>query len=366
MIRLASVIKQFEADFLTHYGQQLLPSQRKALAAIKGCRSTHSPLMEISCTDCHQVTYLPHSCGHRSCPHCQNHEGQQWIERQTQKRLPVDYFMITFTLPKELRPLAFSHQRLIYSLLFQCVWETLNTFSLNDKKLQGTPGMVAILHTHSRRLDYHPHLHTIMPAGAINKEHQLWCKKSSGFLFDHKALAIVFRAKMLEAIKQAGLSLPVKYPKKWIVNCKKVGSGDKAFVYLGRYLYRGVIQESDILSCTNGEVTFRYKESKTGDYKTRTLSGVKFIRLILQHILPRRFRRSRDYGFLHPNRKTLIKLLHYLLKFNPDQWQTLKKTRAVITCSCCGGVMNIVQTRIKPMVRWNVNLSQMDIAGETS
>ncbi|PCI66125.1 MAG: hypothetical protein COB26_11605 [Piscirickettsiaceae bacterium] len=83
------------------------------------------------------------SCGHRSCPHCQNHESQQWIERQCQKQLPVNYFMITFTLPAELRPLAWSHQRVIYQLLFKCAWETLNTFSLNDKQLKGTPGMVA-------------------------------------------------------------------------------------------------------------------------------------------------------------------------------------------------------------------------------
>ena len=223
--------------------------------------------------------------------------------------------------------------------------------------------MVAVLHTHSRCLDYHPHVHTIMPAGAINKKHRLWRKKGSDFLFDHKALAIVFRAKMLEAIKQADLSLPAKYPAQWVVDCKQVGSGNKAFVYLGRYLYRGVIQEKDILKCTKDEVTFRYKESKTGDYKTRTLSGVKFIQLILQHVLPRRFRRARDYGFLHPNSKPLIKLLHYLFKFDPNQWQILKKPRAVIKCTCCGGVMNIVQTRIKRTQVWSVASPQIDIAG---
>ena len=366
MIRLASIIEQFEADFLSRHGSTLLPSQRKALAAIKQCRSSLSPLMKVSCSDCDQVTYIPHSCGHRSCPHCQNHESQQWIERQTQKRLPVDYFMITFTLPKELRSLAFLHQRVIYSLLFQCAWDTLNTFSLNDKDLQGTPGMVAVLHTHSRHLGFHPHLHTIMPAGAINKKHRLWRKKSDGYLFHHKALAKVFRAKMLEAIKQAGLSLPVKYPKEWVVDCKQVGSGDKAFVYLGRYLYRGVIREADILSCTDTEVTFRYKDSDTGCYKTRTLTGAKFIRLILQHVLPRRFRRARDYGFLHPNSKSLIKRLHYLLKFDPGRWMTQLKSRTTIICSCCGGAMSIIQTRIKPTRHWNVNPSPIDIAGVTS
>ncbi len=352
MIRLSSVIEQFEADFIAQYGSTLLPSQRNALAAIKQCRSSHSPLMKVSCSDCDQFTYVPHSCGHRSCPHCQSHESQQWIERQCQKQLPVNYFMITFSLPAELRPLARSHQRVLYQLLFQCAWETLNTFSLSDQELKGTPGMVAVLHTHSRRLDFHPHLHTIMPAGALDKTEGLWRKKEGNYLFNHKALAKVFRAKMLAGINAAGLKLPRHYPEKWVVDCKKVGAGNKAFVYLGRYLYKGVIQEKDIVSCTNGNVTFRYKESKTNHYKTRMLPGADFIRLILQHVLPRRFRRARDYGLLHPNSKTLIKRLHYLLKFNVNQWLPQTKSRPTITCSCCGGVMNIIQTRlerIKPL-----------------
>jgi hypothetical protein len=275
--------------------------------------------------------------------------------------------MITFTLPKELRSLAFLHQRVIYSLFFQCVWDTLNTFSLNDQKLQGTPGVVAVLHTHSRRLDFHPHIHTIMPAGALdkkNKKQSLWRQKNGKYLFHHKALAKVFRAKMLAAIQQSELSLPLSYPQKWVVDCKKVGSGDKAFVYLGRYLYRGVIQEKDILKCTDDEVTFRYKDSTTKRYKTRTLSGVEFIWLILQHVLPRRFRRAREYGLLHPNSKNLIKKLHVLLKFYFVPWKARLTPRAPITCSCsgCDGVMNIVQTRIEP-IRRPIESFQATIAG---
>ena len=351
MIRVASIIKRFEHDFISTYGHSLLPSQRNALGAMKNCRSSLSPLMKTCCSECEKIGYIPHSCGHRSCPHCQNHEGQEWIERQCQKRLPVNYFMMTFTLPGELRSLAFSHQRVVYSLFFQCVWETLNTFSLKDQKLQGTPGMVAVLHTHSRRLDFHPHIHTIMPAGALNKTHSLWRQKSGTYLFHHKALAKVFRAKMLAAIQKEGLPLPRVYPQKWVVDCKKVGSGDKAFVYLGRYLYRGVIQEKDILSYTDEKVTFRYKDSKTKRYKKRTLSGVEFIRLILQHVLPRRFRRAREYGLLHPNSKKLIKMLHYLLNVHVTPWKVRLTPRAPITCSGCGGVMKIVQTRIEPIRR---------------
>jgi len=102
----------------------------------------------------HARFFVPHSCGHRNCPHCQHHESQQWLERQLKKQVPGAYFLLTFTLPAELRPLAWSHQRMLYALMMQCSWETVRSFSLNDKQLQGTPGAIAVLHTHSRRLEY--------------------------------------------------------------------------------------------------------------------------------------------------------------------------------------------------------------------
>ena len=148
-------------------------------------------------------------------------------------------------------------------VIVRSLWETVNTFSQNDGHLQGSAGAVTVLHTHTRRLDYHPHVHLVMPAGAINKKERCWRSKKCKYLFCHKALAIVFRAKMLEGIRQAGLGIPHCAPSKWVVDCKKVGAGDKALVYLGRYLYRGVIQEKDILCCKNGQITFRYRNGKT-------------------------------------------------------------------------------------------------------
>ena len=346
MIRLSSVIEQFESEFLSTYQGKVLPSHKKALMALKTCRTRHSPKMLMRCNDCDHQVFVPHSCGHRNCPHCQHHESQQWIERQVQKQLPASYFMITFTLPKELRSLAWGHQRIVYNRMFGCVWETLRTFSRNDKKLQGTPGVVAVLHTHSRRLDYHPHIHAVLPAGAIDKD-RLWRKKGGKYLFNHKALAKVFRAKMLASLTKAGLTLPGSYPEKWVVDCQSVGSGDKALVYLGRYLYRGVIREKDILTIKDGRVSFRYQDSKTKRYQTRTVSGAHFLWLVLQHVLPSRFRRARDYGFLHPNSKTLIKLIHLLFKFDPQQWIPKIKPRPQMRCECCGARMRITQVQIK-------------------
>ena len=185
MILLASLMDQFETDFLNQYQGQILPSQLNALAAMKICRTKHSPVMQVNCTDCEHQTFVPHSCGHRNCPHCQHHESQQWIERQLQKQVPAQYFMITFTLPAQLRSLAWQHQRLLYSLMFDCAWETLQTFSQNDKKLQGDPGVIAVLHTHSRALDYHPHIHAVMPAAVVDKLNKLWKTKQGHYLFNH-------------------------------------------------------------------------------------------------------------------------------------------------------------------------------------
>jgi len=357
MIRLASVFEQFKDLYLSQYDPQILPSQKKALEAIIACRSRYSPLMQTRCNACDEVTYTPHSCGHRQCPHCQAHESQEWIERQQAKKLPVDYFMITFTLPKEFRTLAYNHQRDMYRILFECVWKTLQTFGLKDKALNGLLGMIAVLHTHSRRLDYHPHIHTIIPAGAIDKHHGCWQIKKGTYLFPHKALASMFRGKMLAAIKQAGLSLPKRYPTNWVVDCQHVGAGDKAIIYLGRYLYRGVIQEKDIVSCDNGQVTFRYIDSKTKKYQTQTLSGADFIHLVLQHVLPRRFRRSREYGFLHPNSKKLMAKIQSQLNIITNRWVAREKPRPAMTCRCCGGILDIIKTRIKS---WGRGLSRFE------
>ena len=366
MIRLSSIIQTFEAEFLAQHQEQMLPSHRKALAALKNCRSSQSPKMQVGCDSCDHQTFIPHSCGHRNCPHCQSHESQQWLERQLKKHVPATYFLLTFTLPAQFRSLAWQHQRTFYSLMIQCCWETVRTFSQNDKQLQGIPGATTVLHTHSRALNYHPHVHLIMPAAAIDRVNRLWRikagtrknknknknKNKGGYLFKHKALAKVFRAKMLEAITQAGLTLPERHPTEWIVDCKAVGSGEKALIYLGRYLYRGVIQEKDILACQDGKVTFRYRNSKTNHVELKTVPGPIFLRLILRHVLPKGFRRARNFGFLHPNSKRLIQLLQYLLKLNPDRTLIWVRKRPTLTCPCCGAQMKILKTRIPPLFPW--------------
>jgi hypothetical protein len=349
MIRLATLIEQFESSLLAQYGARLLPEQRQALTAMKSCRNALSPRMQAHCPHCEEQVFVPHSCGHRLCSHCQHHESQQWLERQLKTLVPGAYFLLTFTLPAEFRALALAHPQTLYGLLMQCAWQTLLTFSRNDQSLQGTPGAVAVLHTHSRRLDYHPHVHVVMPAAALDTEQRRWrTKTGQRYLFNHKALAKVFRAKMLAAMTEAGLALPERQPKQWVADCKHVGSGDKALVYLGRYLYRGVLQEKDILACDHGQVTFRYRNSKTRRTETRTLPGATFLWLLLQHVLPKGFRRARNFGFLHSNSKRLLQLLRLLLKLDPGRALASVKPRPPLLCPCCGGPMIIVRTHLQP------------------
>jgi len=342
MMRLADIVSQYTPALLERYGHELLPSQRKALSAFQLCRSATAPKMQLTCDGCEQKVWMPHSCGNRHCPHCQAHESQRWIDQQLQKRVPGEYFMLTFTLPAPFRALAWGHQREMYELIIRNAWATANTFSQNDRKLRGTAGAVAVLHTHNRRLDFHPHVHLVMPAVAFDARQRLWRNKDSGFLFDHKALAKVFRAKMLDGIRQAGFKLPKQYPEDWVVDCKAVGSGQKALVYLGRYLYRGVLPEKNIVANRDGNVTFRYQNSETRKMETRTLSGVEFLRKILLHILPKGFRRACNFGFLHPNSK-LVKLVQLIKRvaIPPPQ------PRPAVSCACCGKAMRIVRTRVK-------------------
>jgi hypothetical protein len=170
--------------------------------------------------------------------------------------------------------------------------------------------------------------------------------KGHGYLFNHKALAKVFRGKFLAAMHALGLALPAGLPDKWVVDCKSVGNGHKAIVYLGRYLYRGVIQEKDILRCDGTHVTFRWRDSKTQRMTTRTVTGIEFLRLLLQHVLPKGFRRARNFGFLHPNSKRLIALLSLLVFKQPNTSPITPRTQW--RCPCCGAPMVVLRRRLLP------------------
>jgi Putative transposase/Transposase zinc-binding domain len=343
MVDLVSIIEQFQDAFVAKYADRLLPGHLNALAAILRCRTPDSGELHVRCTECGQAEWRPLSCGHRSCPKCQNHEASQWLDRQQAKLLPVSYFMVTFTLPYELRPLAWSFQKTIYSILFACAISTLKDFGLNPKHLGADLGMTAVLHTQNRQLDFHPHIHVIVPGGGVDKRRRQWKKVKGKYLFNEFNLADVFRARFLEAVNKERLTIPVGAPKEWVAHCVHVGKGLPALKYLSRYLYRGVITEKNIISCRDGQVTFSYIESGSGKTCCRTLPGEDFLWQVLQHVLPRGFRRVRDYGFLHGNAKKLLSLVQLILRvmIEPNPL----RPRPVFKCPNCKAPMVITAVR---------------------
>lgn len=338
-MELAPIIEQY-LDALRS-GHELLPSHRNAIAAMLRCRTPDSGEMLLGCRDCNVQLQHPHSCGHRSCPKCQNHQTSQWLDRQRAKLLPVHYFMATFTVPYELRDLAWRHQRVFYNLLFDTVISTLKDFGLNPKLLGAALGMTAVLHTHTRQLEFHPHVHVVVPGGGVNPVTGQWKKTRGIYLFNAFALARVFRARLLAAITAAGLTLPKGLPTMWVVDCLHVGRGKPALKYLSRYLYRGVLSEHNIIANEGGQVTFKYIDSKTGQTRFRTLKGEAFLWRVLQHVLPKGFRRVRDYGFLHGNARKLLLRIQHMLKVLIQARTT--RARPPFKCPNCKSPMYIVR-----------------------
>lgn len=339
-MELTSIIERYEKRFKDQYADRLTRQHTRAIGAVLDCHTERYGKMLLNCLPCNFQVSRFHSCGHRSCPRCQHHDTTRWLERQSQKLLPVEYFMVTFTLPYELRALTWHHQKPLYSILFECAVSTLKDFGINDETLGADLAMTAVLHTHSRRLDFHPHVHIIVPGGCLNKKRKQWKKLRGKYLFNEFALAKVFRARFLATVRQAGFTLPDNIPKQWVVDCEHVGKGLPALQYLSRYLYRGVISEKNIIDDDGTHITFRYRDSKAGTWKTRRVKGEWFLWLVFQHVLPKGFRRVRDFGFLHGNAKLTLRLIQLLLRVITPVPETV--LRPSYRCFRCGKAMLII------------------------
>ena len=347
-LRLAALFEAGRAPLLAQYGSRLQAHQQHAMAAITACRSGALGELAWQCPDCSGQRHTPRSCGHRSCPACQNHSTTQWLERARAKLLPVEYFMLTFTLPAELRPLAMARPRALYAALFEAAAQTVKGFG--RRKLKADLGQCAVLHTHNRRLDLHPHVHVVVPGGGIDGHRRQWRKVQGRYLFNAFALARVFRAKLLRALHEAGVAIPTGLPPRWVVDCRNVGRGEPALEYLSRYLYRGVIRERDLVGYDEaaGTVTFRYRDAQTRKPAYRTLPIADFLWRLLLHVLPTGLRRVRDYGFLHGKARIRLALVQLVLRVMIQA--RAPRPRPAVCCPHCHAPMRIVTvtTRRKP------------------
>ncbi|PVZ71709.1 IS91 family transposase [Pelagibaculum spongiae] len=337
MSQLIQLLRKHRDSFETQYRHQLNKDQRNAIHALLNCRVSSPVNSSWACTRCSYEDSLPMSCGHRHCPQCQQQTTSDWLARQQKKLLPVHYFMVTFTLPFELRCLAKTHPKALYKIMFTVSASILKNFG-QSKKL-GDIGFTTVLHTHSRQRNLHPHLHIIVAAGGFNTKTKQWKKGNQKYLFNAFALAKVWKARMLQAIHaHQSLWLPDYLPEKWVVDCRKVGFGLPALKYLSRYLYRGVLPDKDIIKTTDTQVTFKYQDSQSKTKKTRSLPILEFLWLIMQHVLPKGLQRVRDYGFLRGNAKKLryriLLVLSTLLDYIIPK-KIPEKTKPRRICPCC-------------------------------
>jgi hypothetical protein len=296
----------------------MLPSHHRAMRDIVRCRTEQLGGHLYCCenSDCQNIVYAYHSCGNRSCPKCGQDKTQRWIEKQHNLLLPTHYFLVTFTLPCELRPVARSNQKVVYDLLFKSSAAALQKLAKDPRFVGGNIGMMGGLHTWQRNMGYHPHVHFIVPGGGLSEDRSKWLPANADFLVPVEALSPIFRAKFRDALKKTNLfdSVPSElWQKDWVVHCKPVDNGDNALKYLAPYIYRVAITNNRIEKLENGQVSFRFKNSDTAQWQIATVPAPEFICRFLQHVLPKNFVKIRYYGFLSPNKRHLLPVAKYLL-----------------------------------------------------
>ena len=346
MVELAEIFRIHGPAYLAKYGDRMPDQHLKAMLDIVQCRTEALGGQVYFCEHCGEYHYSYHSCRNRHCPKCQNDAAEEWLQNQSDLLLPVPHFMVSFTLPDELRELARSHQKLIYHLLFQASSAALQTLAQDPRFVGGKLGMVGVLQTWTRDLRYHPHIHYIIPGGGLSPTGE-WMPARTTFLMPVQALSIIFRAKFRDALKKTNLYLDVPnqvWQKDWVVHCQPVGSGQEAFQYLAPYIFRVALCNNHILKLEHGEVTFQYKDPHTGKLKTQTIPAEEFIRRFLQHILPHRFVKVRYYGLFASTNRPLLTTVRQQLATQtaPTAQKTTPKEKTTGRCPNCGNIMTIV------------------------
>ncbi len=269
------------------------------------------------CTSCNHAQISYNSCRNRHCPKCQCLRQARWVARRMERVLPVPHFHVVFTVPQELKPLALRNRVRFFEILFDAASRTLLELGRDPERLGGTLGITAVLHTWTRKLEFHPHLHCIVTGGALSPDGTRWIPAQSRgrYLFPVAVIKRLFRGKLLAALTRArergqlefdsdcaDLAAPEAFArlkadlvkKDWIVYCKPpFGGAEQVFKYLGRYTHRVGISNHRLIAADDRAVTFATKNGGTA-----TLTPSEFIRRFLLHVLPRGFVKIRHFGLL--------------------------------------------------------------------
>lgn len=363
MATVGEIFRRYGPTYRQKYGASIPLSHLKAMAAIETCRTEALGGHIFHCDTCDETHYRYHSCRNRHCPQCQNDAAQRWLESQQQLLLPVPYFMVTFTLPAGLRPVARSNQQLIYNLLFRTSAAALQELALDPRFVGGKIGMVGVLQTWTRDLQYHPHVHYIVPGGGLAADDQTWLSSRKNFLVRVEPLAKLFRAKFRAALQKTNLysQVPTKtWSQEWVVDCRPVGNGQAALKYIAPYIFRVALSNNRILKVQDDQVTFVYKDGSTRKTHRCTLPVEEFMRRFLQHVLPKGFVKIRHYGLFSPGNRHRLQQAQRLLGLASAVNPTLAAVDSTVpaetpvaddsappqafSCPHCGQPMRCIQT----------------------
>jgi hypothetical protein len=343
-LEVADVIRQYGDDFCERYGGLLSATQRQALRDLALCRTAALGGHVEQCLDCGHERIAYNSCRNRHCPKCQALARAQWLDRQAQHLLPVEYHHVVFTLPAELSALALANPAILYDLLLRSAAATLREVSANPKRLGAAVGVLMVLHTWGQNLHHHPHVHGVVSGGGLSCDRAgkidaspCWRACRPGFFLPVRVLSRVFRGKFLAGLgallDQGRLALPGPwarlnqppdrrawraklYATDWVVYAKRpFGGPAQVLKYLARYTHRVAISNSRLLDLRDGQVTFRYKDyADDHRQKTMTLIADEFLRRFVQHVLPKSFVKIRHYGLLaNAHREARLALCRRLL-----------------------------------------------------
>ncbi len=316
MLELADIFRRYGPQYLRAFGRNMLPSHRRAFQDILDCRTEAMGGHLYLCEQCGREQYTYHSCCNRSCPKCHAEQTEAWLNQRRRELLPVEYFHVVFTLPQCLRPHVRRYQKILYGILMKSAAAALMKLTNDPRYVGGQIGILAVLHTWGRTLDYHPHVHCLVPGGGVSQDEQ-WLPARRGFLVPVRALSKLFRGIFVGLVRRElpHLKIPAEtYRRPWVVYCKPSVQGAEAVLnYLARYVHRVAITNSRIVAIDNGTVTFRYQPYGNVPSKTMTLQANEFIRRFLQHVLPRGTHKVRYYGFWAPTKRSILHRVRLVL-----------------------------------------------------
>lgn len=369
MPSVADALKAFAPDYLLQHGDSVPANHRRVLNLITKCGTGELGSLVYECNFCDQLHWMDRSCGNRHCPSCQQKKTQQWLAKQSQKLLPVHYFLVTFTVPQELRLALRGQQWDGYSALFEAGAEALrDVMKATRSTKDGVPGFFGVLHTWGRNpMTYHPHVHFVVPGGAVqtdaNGYAKQWLPASEKFLVHHGTLIRTFKAKFKDKLATSGVTddvsrreLAAAWKKKSVVDIEPVGNGEAVLKYLAPYVYRVAISNNRIVAVDDSHVTFRMTPSGTKSSVTKRVTGSEFVRGFCQHILPKNptsgggFHKIRYYGFLSPNSRIRLEEVRWLACLALGIFFTLRYGTSEVeeptwesemTCSACGGDLRL-------------------------